>query len=689
MAQGGYAGSILIVDLSKSEITTVPTDDYERFGGGQGITTALFFEHCEDFSVGALDPGNPLCIATTPFSGTIVPAASSRCDVAAISPYSYPKAWFHHSSMGGRFAGELKQAGYDALVVKGAAESPVWLNIVDDEVTIEDASDLWGLDCWETQETVWEKVRGTTAEGDWFHVSHRRDGGDTTQNPAVACIGKAGENLCAVAAIMHDASHAAGQGGMGAVMGSKNLKAISALGTGTIPVADAASLVELRLEMQERFGYNVDNPENENPMPTFAMYNFLTHAPASSGVGWNPQDYLARAEGCHGCFRNCRAIFSDTVGNQAVCYTTIFYNGSEPQDFLKAADIINKYGINGFEKGIIDYPYSLYQRGILGPGCEIESSIDFSRYGTMEFFQEVMDAVVNRTDIGAELADGVAKACAAWGRWEEDSAISAADGGIERPQYGYVAHYEPRVSTDWGFASVFVERDLDDHAFNQPCHWAPAIRQMIGLDPMLNAQETVETMAVSTGLGDPLCWDYSEDGIYSDENMRGVMWLIEYNRFWIASMGLCGFTWPMLTNLNSLTDHSGASPDMEPAFFKAVTGTDLSWEDSLELGHEIYLMQRTIWALQGRERADEEFTDYVYEVPCSSFTLPVLRDGEWVWDECEGRTLDRDRFDDYKTRFYEANGCNAETGYPTRAALEERDLAEYADALEAAGKLGA
>jgi aldehyde:ferredoxin oxidoreductase len=688
MSKGGYAGKIAIIDLSSGKIDIEDSTDYQKFGGGHGMATALFFDNCEDFSVDPLEPGNPLCIAASPFSGTIVPAASARVCVAAISPYSYPKAWFHHSSLGGRFAGELKQAGYDALVVTGKADHPVWINIIDDSITIEDADDLWGLDSWATQKDIWSIVRDGTAAGDWMNPQKKRDSGSTTQNPAVVCIGPAGENLCAVAALMHDAGHAAGQGGMGAVAGSKNLKAISALGTGTIEVSDPATLIDLRLELQEKFGYNVDNPENEDPMPSFAMYNFLTHAPASSGVGWNPQDYLARAEGCHGCFRNCRAIFSDTVGNQAVCYTTIFYDGSESQDFLKSADILNKYGINGFEKGLVDYPYALYKKGILGPGLAIDSNIDFTKYGTMEFFEELIEAIVQRKDIGAQLADGVAKACAAWGRWDEDSAISADDGGIERPQYGYVAHYEPRASSDWGFASVFTERDVDDHSFNQLCHWAPMIREMIGLELMLTAQETVETMATSTGLDDPMCWNYSADGLYSDANMRGIDWILRYNRFWENSMGFCGFTWPMLANLNSLTDHSGASPYFEPAFYQAVTGEALTWEESLERGHMIYLMERSIWALQGRERSDEQFTDYVYDVPSEGFMLPIYQDGAWKWDTCVGRTLDRDKFDDYKTRFYKLEGCNETSGYPTKDELATYDLDKFASALSAVGKLG-
>lgn len=686
----GYAGKIAVIDLSSSKIETIDSADYQKYGGGHGMSTALFFDYCDDFSVDPLDAGNPLVMCVSPFSGTLVPAASSRVDVASISPYSYPKHWFHHSSLGGRIAGELKMAGYDGLVILGKAAGHVWIDIVDDSIEIRDADGdgLWGKDTWSSQQSIWDIKRGEGASGMWRSIKGTRDGGSSTQNPAVACIGPAGENQCAVAAIMHDAGHAAGQGGMGAVMGSKNLKAISVWGTGSVGVADPGELLRLRLEVQKKFGYNVDNPENEDPVPAVAMYNFMLHAPASSGVGWNPQQWLARAEGCYGCFRNCRAIFSDTVGNQAVCFTTIFYEGENDQDFLKAADVLNKYGINGFEKGLVDYPYALYKRGLLGKGCSIESDIDFSKYGTMEFFNELINDVANRIDIGAQLADGVASACAAWGRWEEDSAISADDGGIERPQYGYVAHYEPRVSTEWGFGSVFTERDLDDHSYNQLCHWMPMMCQMVGHEPLMTAQETVETIAASTGLGDPMCWNYGPDGTYSDANMRGIEWIIDYNRFWGGSMGFCGFTWPILANTNSLTDHTGATGTYEPLFYKAVTGQDLSWEDSLELGHKIYLMDRCIWTLQGRERSDEDFTDYIYDVPCKEFVLPVYQDGEWIWGTNEGRTLDRDAFDDYKSRFYAVEGCDAQTGYPTRTELENLGLNDFAEALSSAGKLG-
>lgn len=688
MDLGGYVGKIAVIDLSKKSVETINTSDYEQYGGGHGLSTALFFKYCEDFGVGPLDEGNVLCISTTPFTGTIVPAASSRADVAAVSPYSYPKHWFHHSSIGGKFPAQLKYAGWDALVIKGKADKPTWIKIMDGDIAFEDASDLWGKDSWETQKAIIKKIRGIDDlnDSDWWNYGGSRDSGNTTQNPSVLCIGPAGENLCAVSAIMSEAGHAAGQGGMGAVAGSKNLKAISCLGTGSVVVADPASLLGTRLEVQDKFGYNVDKPKNEDPVPSFAMLNFMTHAPASSGVGWNPQDYLARAEGCTGCFRNCRAIFSDTVGNQAVCFTSIFYNGSQPQDFLKASDILNKLGINGFEKQLVEYPYALYKKGVLGKGKKIDTKIDFSQYGSIEFFEKLMKAVAYKKDIGKQLADGVAAACKEWGRWDKDTKVAAADGGIERPVWGYTMHYEPRVSTEWGFGSLFTERDLDDHSYNQIAHWAPMMRQLAGLKPLWTAEETVNTMAKSTGLNDPMCWNYGPDGTYSDANMRGVEWIIEYNRFWGGSMGLCGFTWPILLNTNNPDDPTGAAPDYEPRFYKAVTGEDLSWEDSLQRGKKYYLMDRAIWCLQGRDRDDEVFTDYIYDVKCPEFILPAYKNGKWVWDDCKGRTLDRKKVEDYKTRFYKLEGCDEKTGVPTRETLEGLDLKDFADALDKAGR---
>ena len=118
----GYAGKILIVNLTDRTSETIDTDPYIEWVGGHGMASKLFWDYCEDKTVEAVDPGNVLVFAATPFSGAVVPAASARCEFTGISPFSLPE-WYNRSSMGGRLAGMMKEAGYDACVVRGKSGS--------------------------------------------------------------------------------------------------------------------------------------------------------------------------------------------------------------------------------------------------------------------------------------------------------------------------------------------------------------------------------------------------------------------------------------------------------------------------------------------------------------------------------------------------------------------------------------
>ncbi|MDI3281330.1 MAG: aldehyde ferredoxin oxidoreductase N-terminal domain-containing protein, partial [Bacillota bacterium] len=187
----GYAGKILRVNLSNGKISTLNTKDYAKWGGGHGMGSAIFWDLCRDKAISGFDPRNVVTIMTSPLSGTLVPAAGGRCEVQGIGVQGYPIEWFTRSNFGGRFAAMLKYAGWDGIVIEGKAPKPVWINIVNDHVEIEDATWLWGLDTWETQQEIWQAVTGDKDLCDWME----KDGARTMQRPAVLTIGPAGENL--------------------------------------------------------------------------------------------------------------------------------------------------------------------------------------------------------------------------------------------------------------------------------------------------------------------------------------------------------------------------------------------------------------------------------------------------------------------------------------------------------------
>jgi len=206
----GYAGKIMKIDLTTKTVEEIETAQYEQWGGGHGIGSALFWDLCEDKTVDGTDPKNVVTIMTSPLSGTLAPTVAGRTEIQGIGLQSSPRGWFTRSNFGGRFSTQLKYAGWDGIVILGKSDTPVWINILDDKVTFEDASDLWGLDTWETQEDIWRTLE--FEQGAWRNADGRRDSGRTTQRPAVLTCGPNAEKWGPLACLIHDAGNGAGQG---------------------------------------------------------------------------------------------------------------------------------------------------------------------------------------------------------------------------------------------------------------------------------------------------------------------------------------------------------------------------------------------------------------------------------------------------------------------------------------------
>ena len=172
----GYAGKILRVNLTSRSIRTIDTAAYEEFGGGYGMGAAIFW----DLAVAPrewdlqdpYDPRNVLSLMTGPLAATGVPGAG-RTSVCGLSPETYPTCEFWRGNLGGLFGTMMKLAGWDGVVLEGKAERPVWINIINDQVKIEDARELWGLDTWETQHRITSMVCGKTRFGEeWQQIGN-------------------------------------------------------------------------------------------------------------------------------------------------------------------------------------------------------------------------------------------------------------------------------------------------------------------------------------------------------------------------------------------------------------------------------------------------------------------------------------------------------------------------------------
>ena len=450
MATNGWAGKIAHVDLTTKKVTIIDSDPYVEWLGGHGLASALFWDFCEDKTVKPFDPGNLIVVAANPLSGTLVPTAGARVEITGIGAFA-DHEWYTRSSMGGRIAGGMKRAGFDAFMVTGASEEPVWINVVDGNVTIEDASQWWGseMDAWEVQKDIMARITGGAPDGTWYTVpgSKRK----TMMRPAVMCIPAICERLGRVGGIMHDANHIAAQTGFGAVWGSKKLKAVSFTGTQTFSIADPTELLALRREVYLKRDYKIDHPDNVpyDPFVEYHQYNI----PGQGNV-MECLDYLPhRPEACEGCPTACRSIFPDSRGNESYCIIMAWGRGSQDtaETGRKNADILNRNGINGWEVGTPAYVYSLYKRGLAGPGKKIDTlDLDFTKVGTHEFSARLLEMMIKREGLGNELADGLARAAHAWGTWDEDSTT----GELCHPQWGYGEHYSPR-SRPTGASAAF------------------------------------------------------------------------------------------------------------------------------------------------------------------------------------------------------------------------------------------
>ncbi|MCX5998349.1 MAG: aldehyde:ferredoxin oxidoreductase, partial [Chloroflexi bacterium] len=223
------AGMILKIDLTNGSIQREPTSSYLRhYVGGLSIGTKILWDGVSP-EIAGTDPRNMLIFNTGPLTGTLL---GNKCVVLAKSPI-YTNKTMGNAGMGGQFPSEMRFAGYDHIVIIGKAERPVYLFIYNDQVEIRDAKHLWGLDVYETQTRIKEELRDPDVQ--------------------IACIGPAGENQVAFSLVLHDIENTASRAGHGAVMGSKNLKAVTVRGTRGLKVADPKTFMALWKQFYEYY----------------------------------------------------------------------------------------------------------------------------------------------------------------------------------------------------------------------------------------------------------------------------------------------------------------------------------------------------------------------------------------------------------------------------------------------------
>lgn len=676
----GYAGKILRLNLTERKTSAIPTSDYDQWGGGHGMGSAIFFDLVKDKTIDGLDPVNVVTLMTSPLCGTLVPAAGGRTEVQGIGLQSYPIGWFTRSNFGGRFSSQLKYAGWDGIVIEGKADAPVWIDIRNGDVQIRNCADLslWGMDTRDCQQTIWGYVAGKGSYGDWLEPGDKGIG-RTTQRPAVVAIGPAGENLSRMGCLIHDAGNGSGQGGFGGVWGSKRLKAISVIGTGEIHIHDPKALLKARIWLKEKYAFDPEDPYEWHNRFHGAPWPQTQYGKGRPSVGQRPQ-------ACVGCHAGCRGRYADGLGNEVMCHTCNFYRdaGKTLDIQRKASDLLNLYGVNAYEiHNVIRYLERLHLSGALDPDTGLDCPLDFGDHGSLAFAEQLVKMIAYRNDgrgnpsqFGDDLADGVIRAAKKWNRPEGLQYLEEVF-----PFWGLPLHRDPRTVLDWGYGSVLGDRDINEHDFDLHTHGASDFARS-------NPEEVVRifTDKMVPFQGDRLMMDYSDDNMYSEHIAKLVSWHRYYTRFYKQSLLFCDSRWPDFLNPRAL-DSIGSTGKAEPYFLNAVTGRNLTFLDGIELGRKIWNLDHAIWVLQGRHRDMVHFSNPMYTKQASGRALGI-KNGKWEHLTVD-RHIDKDRFEDFKTRFYTLQGWDTQTGFPTRSTLAAMGLGYVADELETQGKLGA
>ncbi len=402
----GYYGKILKVDLTAGTTEVMEPDPelYRKYLGGAGLAAKLFFD-MGAFDVDPLGPENPLMIMHGPLAGTTLPGCS-RLEVCARSPLT---GIWGESSMGGQVSPQFRATGYDGIIITGASEKPVYLYITDEEVEIKDASHLWGKDAFETEELLKE---------------------ETDKRTRVMCIGQGGENLVKYAAIVNDRGSLAGRTGMGAVMGSKKLKAVAFRGKAKTPIADETAYKALRerciMEIKtsitadglHAFGSNVHMEMgmaiSDVPVKNWREAQWEQGMDALSGVTV-AEKIMTKTHACYGCPVACKRVVKIDTGPFAMEEGPgLEYEGAAALGTLQRTDNLNavskaneltdRYGIDCISTGsTIAYATEAFQAGLITKEDTGGIILDWN---DPDLVVKLVGMIAMREGFGDQLAEG-------------------------------------------------------------------------------------------------------------------------------------------------------------------------------------------------------------------------------------------------------------------------------------------
>lgn len=623
----GYAGSILMCDLSHQKTKQIPTSDYaEAFLGGRGLAARLYWEQAAP-DINAFDETNPLIITTGPMAG-FTELSGSRWQVCSKSPSIMPQS-FNYSNLGGSWGAHLKFSGFDALAISGASEKPVYLFIHDRVCDFRDAGHLWGKGAAQTREILKAELG---------------------QEVRVLTMGQAGENLVSFASLLAD-NDASGSCGFGAVMGSKRLKAVVASGTSRPQAADPDKLRQLTEFLREIKKRHM--PQAFPPRPGLKVTR----------------------QACFGCIVGCQRSTYENAGGQkgkALCGSGFFYE-PRARDYYKNSNevffLANRLCDDcGLDANVVESMIVLlarcYRAGILS---DQNSGLPLSKIGSLEFIEELVRKITYREDFGDTLARGTLKAAESIGTratellgdyvFSDD--VSAGYCPRMYPTNALFFALEPRQSfPQSGEVGGTIWRWLD---------WINGAK-----NPEVNGADL--SFIARHFWGSEAAADFTS---YSDKAQAARM--IQDRHYAKESAIFCNFSW----HISSIELFR---PEVIAEILSAVTGKQYTETSLYKLGERIFNLQRAIRIRELKHgREGDTVPEFWYTTPVKeSFMNPKLLvpgpGGKPV--SKEGSVLDREQFELMKDEYYQLRGWDVTTGLPTESKLVELGLKDIASELK-------
>lgn len=638
----GWTGTLLAVELPSGKPVKIPSLEYgEDFVGGKALASRIYYDEVSP-TTKAFDPDNVLLLTPGPLGGTSV-VAGSRWVITAKSPYLYPDQYAFGDG-GGFLGAKIKHAGYDGIIVRGKAKTPSYILIENDKVALKDAKGLWGLTTEETMQKLKDQ-HGTDA--------------------SIVCIGPAGENLVRFAIAFTDQGGSLSFG-MGAVMGSKNLKAIVVKGTNSVPIAYPEKIREL----------------NQTVLFLRKGLNEFLHKSDIMIKGIERVKYSP----CYGCPAGCsRATFRHTSGQVGIrknCQSAYWYTawdqtynkGNPTGTPFLATQLCDSFGLCTKEmNGVIDWLEKCSTKGILS---EDETGLPLGKIGSLEFVESLVRMVVNKKGFGELLAEGTRRASIEKGKAATEVALTRiSPSGCLDDAYG------ARIFLITGLLYATEPREpvIQCHEVsNLLLPWWLCYITKGAMSPIT----TNDLRKIATRVwGSEKAVDFST---YDGKAKAALM--IQNRQNAKESMIGCDLFYPLYST-NQKEDHMGDST-LLPQFFSAVTGTDMSEADYLRFGERSVNLQRIIQGREGRVgRKDDTLNEWNFTQPVEKsegvfgmfnpdFKLPGAGDDIVVR---KGKTLDRAEFERMKDEYYQLRGWDVKTGLQTSAKLKELGLGKLID----------